>query len=31
MWQVADELGLVAMFGTTDVQAAIAPGFERAT
>jgi hypothetical protein len=29
MWEVADELGLVAIFGTTDVQAAIAAGFDR--
>jgi hypothetical protein len=31
MWQVADELGLIKLLGTTHVQAAIAAGFERAT
>jgi hypothetical protein len=28
MWQVADELGLIKLLGITDVQAAIAAGFD---
>jgi hypothetical protein len=28
VWQVADELGLVKLLGKTDVQAAIAAGFD---